>query len=85
MCEGLASSRSRIRGLRQGSGLTDPGGWAPERTPWAHVGDMTSQETHRGGVTCPHSWGAAEWSSGLGQSKPYTHEVGHLAEPLQRD
>ena len=81
----LASSRSRIRGLRQGGRLTDPGGRAPERTPWAHVGDMTSQETRRGGVACPRRWGTAERSSGLGQSKPYTCEAGHLAEPLQSD
>ena len=46
--EGLASSRSHIRGLRQGGGRTDLGGRAPERTPWAHVDDMTSQEDHRG-------------------------------------
>lgn len=83
MREGLASSRSCIRGLRQGGGRTDPGGRAPDRTPWAHVDDMTSQEDHRG-VTCPHSWGMAEWSSLLGQSKPYAHDARHLAEPLQR-
>ena len=48
MSDGLASSRSHIRGLRQGGGRTDLGGRAPERTPWAHVDDMTSQEDHRG-------------------------------------